>query len=154
MCSLSTVCLHQKVINLESVLRSARHRPSNATGAGKWQAGLSALAFFAKSHQLQVGALLQWQSSFAGDEDRADISIITSQVFFIWQIGSGYYLRITGVWLFNLEDTGNYNVPIGRRNTPCAKLKMLSCFCVDEYRLCINRLQYLQRAKISDFPSG
>lgn len=32
---------------------------SDMTGAGKWQAGLSALAFFAKSHLLQMGALLQ-----------------------------------------------------------------------------------------------
>lgn len=86
---------------------------SHLTGAGKWQAGLAALAFFAKSHQIQLGALVQWQTSFAGDEDRADISILTSQVFFFWQIGAGYYLRSTGLWSFNLEDTGNYNVPIG-----------------------------------------
>lgn len=92
---------------------SAPTATSDATGTGKWQAGISALAFFAKSHQLQIGALLQWQSSFAGDEDRADISMLTSQVFFIWQIGAGYYLRSTGVWSFNLEDEGNYNVPIG-----------------------------------------
>lgn len=92
---------------------SAPTATSDMTGTGKWQAGLSALAFFAKSHLIQVGALLQWQASFAGDEDRADISVLTSQVFFFWQIGAGYYLRSTGVWSFNLEDEGNYNVPIG-----------------------------------------
>ncbi|MGC3947791.1 MAG: hypothetical protein QM762_25345 [Chryseolinea sp.] len=86
---------------------------SNMTGTGKWQVGLAALAFFAKSHQIQAGALLQWQTSFAGDEDRADVNMLTSQVFFIWQIGAGYCLRSTGLWSFNLEDEGNYNVPIG-----------------------------------------
>lgn len=86
---------------------------SDMTGTGKWQVGFAALAFFAKSPQLQVGSLLQWQSSFEGDEDRADISMLTAQCFFIWQIGGGYYLRSTGIWSFNLEDEGNYNVPIG-----------------------------------------
>jgi len=86
---------------------------SDLTGAGKWQAGFSALAFLAKNRQIQWGALLQWQGSFAGDEDRADVSLLTSQVFFIWQIGGGYNIRSTGVWTFNLEEEGNYNVPIG-----------------------------------------
>jgi len=86
---------------------------SDQTGAGKWQVGLAALAFFAKSHQIQTGALVQWQTSFAGDEDRSDVSMLTSQVFFIWQIGGGFCLRSTGLWSFNLEDEGNYNVPIG-----------------------------------------
>jgi hypothetical protein len=74
------------------------------TGAGKWQAGISVLAFFAKSHLLQMGALLQLASLLAGDDDRADISVLTSQVFFVWQIGGGYYVRSTGVRSFNLED--------------------------------------------------
>ncbi len=81
-------------------------------GQGKWQAGVSALAFFAKSHVLQTGSLLQWQTSFAGDGDREDVSMLTAQLFFIWQIGGGTYLRSTGIWSFDLNN-GNYNVPIG-----------------------------------------
>ncbi len=81
-------------------------------GQGKWQTGVSALAFFAKSHILQVGSLLQWQTSFAGDEDRPDVSLLTPQMFFIWQIGGGTYLRSTGVWSFDLTN-GHYNVPLG-----------------------------------------
>ncbi len=82
-------------------------------GQGKWQAGLSALAFFAKSHILQGGTLLQWQASFAGDEDRADVNLLTAQIFGIWQIGGGTYLRSTGIWSFDLSGSGAYNVPIG-----------------------------------------
>lgn len=85
---------------------------THGLGSGKWQAGISILAFMARSHVVQWGTLLQWQTSFAGDENRADISLLTPQVFFIWQIGSGFCLRSTGVWSFNLEN-GDYNVPIG-----------------------------------------
>ncbi|HEY9261048.1 hypothetical protein [Chitinophaga sp.] len=81
-------------------------------GSGKWQAGLSFLAFFAKSRLIQFGSLLQWQASFAGDEDRPEISTLNPQVFFIWQIGAGFNLRSTGIWTFNLRN-GDYNVPIG-----------------------------------------
>jgi hypothetical protein len=85
---------------------------TNDLGQGKWQAGVSFLAFFARSRVVQIGTLLQWQSSFAGDDDRPDVSLLTPQVFFIWQAGAGVYFRSTGVWSFDLE-SGNYNVPIG-----------------------------------------
>ncbi len=85
---------------------------SHGLGQGKWQAGLSAMAFFSTSHVVQFGTLLQWQASFAGDEDRADVSLLTPQIFFIWQAGGGTYLRSTGIWSFDLK-SGNYNVPIG-----------------------------------------
>lgn len=81
-------------------------------GAGKWQAGISALAFLASSRVVQWGSLLQWQTSFAGDADKADVSLLTPQVFFIWQLGAGVYARSTGIWSFNLKN-GDYNVPIG-----------------------------------------
>jgi hypothetical protein len=81
-------------------------------GQGKWQTGISALAFFAKNRLLQFGSLLQWQISFAGDDDRKDVSLLTPQMFFIWQIGGGTYVRSTGVWSFDLY-SGNYNVPLG-----------------------------------------
>ncbi len=86
---------------------------SHNLGQGKWQAGLSALAFFAQSHVVQMGTLLQWQASFAGDKDRADVNALTAQMFFMWQVGGGTYLRSTGIWSFDLTGTGNYNVPIG-----------------------------------------
>lgn len=85
---------------------------SHNLGGGKWQGGLSFLAFMAKNHQVQWGTLLQWQTSFAGDDDRPDVSLLTPQLFFIWQIGGGYCIRSTGIWSFNLH-TGDYSVPIG-----------------------------------------
>ena len=85
---------------------------THGLGAGKWQAGVSILAFLAKSRIIQMGSLLQWSASFAGSDNRPDVSLLTPQVFFIWQLGAGFNLRSTGVWSFNLEN-GDYNVPIG-----------------------------------------
>ncbi len=85
---------------------------SHGLGQGKWQTGLSIMAFFSKSDVVQFGSLLQWQISFAGDEDRDDVSLLTPQIFFMWQLGGGTYLRSTGIWSFDLND-GNYNIPIG-----------------------------------------
>ncbi len=85
---------------------------TNDMGAGKWQAGVSAIAFFKSSPIIQVGSLVTWQTSFAGNSDRDDVSMLTPQLFFMWQVGGGTYLRSTGVWTFDLE-SGSYNVPIG-----------------------------------------
>ncbi|MDR2954341.1 MAG: hypothetical protein LBV43_04595 [Prevotella sp.] len=81
-------------------------------GQGKWQAGLSAMAFFANNHIIQYGTLLQWQADFAGDEDRAHVNLLTAQLFGTWQIGGGTYLRSTGIWSFDLENNV-YNIPVG-----------------------------------------
>jgi hypothetical protein len=81
-------------------------------GTGKWQTGVSLLGFFAKSHIVQVGSLLQYQFSFAGDETRPNTNLLIPQMFFMWQIGGGIYLRSTGIWSFDLTN-GHYNVPLG-----------------------------------------
>ena len=85
---------------------------TNHLGAGKWQAGASALIFIARSPFLQIGSLVQWQMSFAGDDSRANVNLLTPQLFFIWQLGRGTYLRSTGAWSFDLN-SGNYNIPLG-----------------------------------------
>ncbi len=81
-------------------------------GSGKWQTGFSAIAFFKSNPVLQVGSLLTWQISVAGDDDKPNVNLLTPQLFFMWQLGAGTYLRSTGVWSFDLEK-GYYNVPIG-----------------------------------------
>ncbi len=81
-------------------------------GSGKWQAGASVIAFFKSNPIIQIGSLLTWQMSYAGDGDRNDVNILTPQIFFMWQIGGGTYLRSTGTWSFNFVD-GSYNIPIG-----------------------------------------
>jgi hypothetical protein len=84
----------------------------DALGGGKWNAGLAAVAFAVPSPQLQYGTLLTWQTSVAGDDDREDVSILAAQVFGMWQLGGGNYLRSAPLWVFDLE-TGDYNVPFG-----------------------------------------
>lgn len=81
-------------------------------GQGKWQVGAAALAFFARNHIFQAGTLLQWQVDFAGDKDRAHVNLLTAQLFGMWQLGGGTYLRSTGIWSFDLEGK-NYNIPLG-----------------------------------------
>ncbi len=85
---------------------------TNDFSSEKWQAGLAALVFAAKNPILQGGALLQWQTSFAGEEEAKDVDMMTSQLFGMWQLGGGTYLRSTGIWSFDLMN-GNYNIPLG-----------------------------------------
>ena len=81
-------------------------------GSGKWQAGAALIVFQVVSPQLQIGGLVTWQTSFAGDSDRSETNLMATQLFGIWQLGTGYYLRSTGIMAFNLK-SGDYNVPFG-----------------------------------------
>ena len=80
-------------------------------GTGKWQAGLAAVVIHPTPARL-LGALVQWQHSFAGEGDRADTNSMTFQPFGIFNFPGGWYLRSTGTWTFDLED-GRYYIPIG-----------------------------------------
>lgn len=83
----------------------------DALGQGKWQAGAAAV-IFKITKVVQLGGLVTWQGSFAGDEARPNTSILAAQPFGVWQLGKGTYLRSTGVWNFDLK-SGEYAVPIG-----------------------------------------
>lgn len=83
----------------------------DALGAGKWQAGLAALAIAPQPAGI-LGGLLTWQTSFAGDGDREDVQLLTFQPLLMKNFAGGWYLRSTGIWSFDLED-GDYYVPIG-----------------------------------------
>lgn len=85
---------------------------TNDMGQGKWQLGASAVAFLKSNPQLQLGTLLSWQMSIAGDDNRSDVNLLTTQLFFLWQLGGGTYLRSTGIWTFDFVNTA-YNIPIG-----------------------------------------
>jgi hypothetical protein len=80
-------------------------------GAGKWQLG-GALVLFTASKTLQLGSLITYQTSIAGDDDRSEVSLLIGQPFVIMQLGKGSYLRSTGLWNFNLEND-SYNIPLG-----------------------------------------
>ncbi|WP_281543213.1 hypothetical protein [Maribacter aestuarii] len=44
-------------------------------GSGKWQAGLALVAFVVKSPQFQLGGLVTWQTSIAGENNRENKTI-------------------------------------------------------------------------------
>ncbi len=79
-------------------------------GEGKWQAGLSFIAFMPENPLFQYGALITWQISFAGDDDKKDVDRLIFQPFGMWQIGGGVYVRSAPFWTFDLED-GGINIP-------------------------------------------
>ena len=81
-------------------------------GTGKYQAGFATVYFDASSPTFQWGGLLTWQTDFAGDDDRADTSLLALQPFYFFQLGKGFYFRGAPTWVFNLE-TNDYHVPIG-----------------------------------------
>src|SRR5471030_2968764 len=80
-------------------------------GTGKWQAGLAAVAIDSSPRGL-LGALVQYQSSFAGDRDRAHVETATMQPFIMHNLEKGWYLRSTGTWTFDLKNDTHY-IPIG-----------------------------------------
>ncbi len=81
-------------------------------GTGKWQAGLALIVFEVVTPQLQLGGLITWQASFAGDENRERTSLMALQPFGMFQLGKGTYLRSTGIMTFNFVN-GDYAVPFG-----------------------------------------
>ncbi|WP_087725754.1 hypothetical protein [Pandoraea sp. PE-S2T-3] len=80
-------------------------------GTGKWQAGLAAVAINADKQRL-LGALIQWQHSFAGQSDRPTVQSLTAQPVVIWNLPEGWYLRSTATWTFDLQH-GTYYIPVG-----------------------------------------
>jgi hypothetical protein len=82
------------------------------TGTGRWQGGLSAILFNARSSAVQWGGLVTWQTDFAGDDDRPGTNVLAIQPFYFVQLGKGLYVRSSAIMAFNLE-TDSYNVPVG-----------------------------------------
>ena len=70
----------------------------DALGSGKWQAGAAFVIFDFASPKLQYGGLATYQRSFAGDDDRSDVSSMILQPLVFWQLGKGTYLRSSPAW--------------------------------------------------------
>jgi hypothetical protein len=85
---------------------------NDALGSGKWQAGLATVVFAVPSPQVQLGGLLIWRASFAGDSDRSNTNVLAFQPFGFWQLGGGTYLRTAPIWAFDLKNEV-YHVPFG-----------------------------------------
>ena len=84
----------------------------DALGTDQWSAGLAAVIFDASHPTVQWGGLVTYQHKIGGSSRAPDVNFLAVQPFGIVQMGSGYYLRSTGIWAFNLE-TGDYSVPLG-----------------------------------------
>jgi hypothetical protein len=80
-------------------------------GTGKWQAGAAAVVIAPQSWGL-VGALVTYQHSFAGEDDRPDQSTLQAQPFVIYNLPRGFYPRSTATWNFDLERE-TYYIPMG-----------------------------------------
>jgi hypothetical protein len=82
------------------------------TGADKYQAGVSAVYFNAKSKFFQWGGLVNWQKSIGGSGNEPDTELLAIQPFYFFQLGKGLYLRGAPTLVFNVE-TDHYHVPVG-----------------------------------------
>lgn len=83
-------------------------------GAGKWSAGLSAVAL-AQPKWGSMGLLARQLWSFAGDDDRRDVSQLLLEPFLNYNLDSGWFLLSDIVATANWEaDSGNrWTVPLG-----------------------------------------
>ena len=84
---------------------------ADVLGSGKWQAG-PAIAVVAPQKWGLLAGLLQHQQSFAGDEDRPDVSLLTFQPIVTYNLQQGWYLRSSGIWNFDFEND-NHFIPVG-----------------------------------------
>ncbi|WP_205713194.1 hypothetical protein [Escherichia sp. E4385] len=100
-------------------LITANSAENEELGTGKWQTGLAAVAVDWSPKWLKVG-LVQWQKSFAGDNDRESVASTTFQPFIIYKMSKGWFLRSSGIWTLNVKND-DYYIPAGlgvRRLTP------------------------------------
>lgn len=83
-------------------------------GSGKWSAGPAAVALMMPGKWV-VGSLVRQLWSFAGDDDREDVSQLLIQPFVNYNMDGGWYLVsspvITANWETNSDD--RWTVPIG-----------------------------------------
>jgi hypothetical protein len=83
----------------------------DATGTGKWQAGLAGVVMAPQKWGL-AGGLVTWQHSFAGQSDRPTQDNLQAQPFLIYNLPKGWYLRSSATWNWDIKrDT--YYAPIG-----------------------------------------
>jgi hypothetical protein len=81
-------------------------------GAGKWQIGAAAVAVRPIEGGHLLAALLTWQTSFAGDNDRRKTNLATAQPIMTLQVGQGYYVRSSAIMTMDFEQS-RYLFPLG-----------------------------------------
>lgn len=82
-------------------------------GTGKWQAGGAFIIMHHIPGGSILGTLLTYQHSFAGQADRADVSVLAFQPALTFNIAAGLYARSAGAtWTFDFENHRSF-VPLG-----------------------------------------
>jgi hypothetical protein len=81
-------------------------------GSGRWQAGAAAVAIHPLPGGSLIGALVTYQTDFAGDSSRAGTSLMAVQPILTLSMGGGYYFRSSGVAALDFENS-RYLVPFG-----------------------------------------
>ena len=83
-------------------------------GTDKWSAG-PAVVVLAMPGRWVVGGLVSHAWSFAGDDDREDVSLSSLQYFINYNFPSGWYFSSTPIMTYNWEaDSGNrWTIPVG-----------------------------------------
>jgi hypothetical protein len=83
-------------------------------GSGKWSIGPAAVGIWSIDN-IVTGALINNIWSFAGDGDRQDVSFLTFQPFFNYNLDDGWFINTAPIITANWEASGGdvWTVPIG-----------------------------------------
>jgi len=82
-------------------------------GTGKWSIGPAAVGLVSQG-PIVTGALVSQLWSFAGDDDRSDVSLLTIQPFFNYNFEGGWYVSTSPIITANWEANGDqWTLPIG-----------------------------------------
>jgi len=104
---------------------------NDVLGSGKWSAGPVAVMLYTKIPKLQVGALVQQFSSFAGDSDREGANFMLFQPIINKILNNGYFVQFNPIMQFDWKNK-KYNIPIAL-SMGKAFAKNLSIFVAPEY---------------------
>jgi hypothetical protein len=83
-------------------------------GTGKWEAGPTAVALTMPGHWV-IGGLINNLWSFAGDNDRKKVSLLTFQYFINYNFSHGWYLTSSPINTANWKADNNnrWTIPLG-----------------------------------------
>ena len=86
----------------------------NVLGTGKWEAGPTAVALIMPGHWV-VGGLINNLWSFAGDNDREKVSLLTFQYFINYNFSHGWFLTSSPLNTANWKADNNnrWTIPLG-----------------------------------------
>ncbi len=100
-------------------------------GAGKWTAGIVALALYHKVPSYMIGVVLNQYFSYAGSPSRPERNYMTLQPIIDFIFPKGYYILINPILIFDWHNE-DYTVPVAI-GFGKAFAKNLSAYIMPEY---------------------